>query len=111
MNTVRIRYSDPARIRDAVERYARRIKREHPEITRVCWFGSWVNGTYSPGSDVDLCIVVSEADKPPRDRIADFLPKGFPVGLDIFVYTEDELERLKTSHPSWHAAIHSGIEL
>ena len=35
----------------------------------------------------------------------------FPVGIDLFPYTEAELERLKSEHPSWYAAITSGIDL
>ena len=111
LNTVRIRYCDPEKIRQAVFDHVQWIRRSHPEIEQVIWFGSWVKGTHSPGSDVDLCIVIPQSNRSPRDRIMDYLPRGFPVGLDIFVYTQDELEKLKRTHPGWYAEIRSGVEL
>ena len=75
------------------------------------WFGSRVNGTPSPGSDVDICLVLARSDKPFRERAGDYLPVGFPVGLDLFPYTAEELDRLRLDHPSWHRAITAGVDL
>nr|WP_322822918.1 hypothetical protein [Chloroflexus sp.] len=47
----------------------------------MIWFGSWVNDLPSPGSDVDLCLIVSTADKPPRERVADFYRLDFRSAL------------------------------
>ena len=80
-------------------------------MRRIIWFGSRVNGTPTPGSDVDVCVVISGSSRPVRDRIGDYLPFGFPVGVDLFPYTEAELARLEREHPSWHAAITSGVDL
>ena len=68
-------------------------------------------GGWSPGSDVDLCIVVDRCAKASRDRASDYLPSKFPVGIDLFVYTEDELERLGKEHPSFARAIEAGVEV
>jgi hypothetical protein len=46
-----------------------------------------------------------------RDRIPDYLPVGFPVGVDLFAYTRAEFERLRDSAPTWYAIITSGREL
>ncbi len=75
------------------------------------WFGSWVTGGWSPGSDVDLCIVVDRSTKSARDRVPEYLPRTFPVGIDLFVYTEAELERLAEEHPSFARAIDAGVEV
>ena len=77
----------------------------------MIWFGSWVSGTPTPGSDVDLCIVLSESKSRVRDRIPDYLPFGFPVGLDLFPFTTEELERLKKESPGWYCAIENGVEV
>jgi len=77
----------------------------------MVWFGSRVNGVPSPGSDVDVCLVLARSDKPFRERAADYLPLGFPVGLDLFPYTVEELEQLRRDHPPWHRAITAGIDL
>ncbi|MGQ9876635.1 MAG: nucleotidyltransferase domain-containing protein [Chloroflexus sp.] len=110
-HSVFIKSIDRARIEQAVEQYVARLRLEHPEIERVIWFGSWVNGLPSPGSDVALCLIVSATDKPQRERVADFLPVGFPVGIDLFVYTREEFVRLQEVHPGWHASIIAGREL
>jgi HEPN domain-containing protein len=35
-------------------------------------------------------------------------PNGFPVGLDIFPYTREELRKMKGRRPEWYRTIHSG---
>jgi len=80
-------------------------------VRRIVWFGSRVNGIPSPGSDVDVCLVLAQSDKPFRERAVDYLPLGFPVGLDLFPYTVEELERLRREHPSWHRSIMAGVDL
>lgn len=111
MNTVVIKSIDRELIKGAVESFVAKLREEHPEVERVIWFGSWVTGLPSPGSDVDLCIILSSSDKPPRDRISDYLPVGFPVGVDLFVYTQDEYDRLQQRSHSWYKAITSGIDM
>ncbi len=111
LNSVTIKSIDPAQVRQAVSSLAADIRNRHPEVVRIIWFGSWVTGLPSPGSDVDLCLIISSSNKPPRDRISDYLPFGFPVGIDLTVYTRDEFERLPALSPGWHKAITSGIEV
>ena len=95
----------------ALRRWACQVGESRPEVRRIIWFGSRVNGIPAPGSDVDVCIVLSGSNRSVRDRVGDYLPFGFPVGIDLFPYTESELERLRDDHPSWYAAINSGIDL
>ena len=95
----------------AVADYVARLRADHPEIERVIWFGSWVTGIPLPGSDVDLCLILSSSDKTPRDRAPHYLPVGFPVGIDLFAYTRAEFERLRESSPGWYQAITSGREI
>jgi len=111
LSSVVIKSIDRQLIKRAVETYADQLQRKHPEIQRIIWFGSWVNGLPVPGSDVDLCLILSATDKPFRERIPDYLPVGFPVGVDLFPYTEDEFEQLCQNSPGWYEAIISGREL
>jgi hypothetical protein len=57
---------------------------------------------------VDLCLVLRESDRPFRERIPQFLPNGFPVGLDLFPYTVQELDRLRDESPQWYRCLMSG---
>ncbi len=111
LSSVVIKSADRVRIEQAVKNYAARLRAEHPEVERIIWFGSWVTGLPRPGSDVDLCLILSSSDKPIRERVADFLPVGFPVGIDLFIYTREEFERLKEERPGWYKVICSGREV
>lgn len=106
-----VKSNNQATVEGAVRGWAHHIAAQRPEVRRIIWFGSRVNGAPAPSSDVDVCVVISGSRRPVRDRIGDYLPFGFPVGIDLFPYTESELERLETEHPSWYAAIASGIDL
>ena len=96
------------RLERAVEELTGRLLREHPDLERVIWFGSWITGRPGPGSDVDLCLVLRESPLPFRERIPRFLPDGFPVGLDLFPYTIAELEQLRLDSPQWHRCLTGG---
>ena len=109
--SARVRYAEHETIRKAVRDYVHDLRAGHPEIRSIRWFGSWVRGDAGVGSDVDLCIIVDRSDKPRRDRTMDFLPRVFPVGIDLFVYTPAEFDALRTEHPSMRKAIDSGLEV
>ena len=111
MTSVVIKSTDPKQIEQAVQDYVARLREEYPEVQRVIWFGSWVSGHPMPGSDVDLCLILSASDKPVRERGPAYLPVGFPVGIDLVAYTQTEFEQLAERSPGWHAAIASGRDL
>ena len=106
-----IKSTDPIQIAKAVTSYVKKIKKEHPEVQKVIWFGSWVNGLPTPGSDVDICLIISSSDRPMRERVSDYLPRGFPVGIELFPYTVDEFKKLSHKSPTFYQAIVSGKDL
>ena len=109
--SVVIQFANPDRIEREVAKYAQALREEHPEVQRIIWFGSWVNGVPAPGSDVDLCLILSHSDLPFRARIPRYLPSGFPVGLDLLAYTEAELAALAENNSGWHSCIMTGKEM
>jgi predicted nucleotidyltransferase len=110
-NSVVIKSIDREGIKEAVKAYVARLRQSHPEIEQAIWFGSWINGFPAPGSDVDLCIILSASDKPRHERLPDYLPVGFPVGIDLFIYTREEFNRLRAESPGWFAEISSGVTI
>ncbi len=106
-----VKSNNEAAVERAVRRWVAGIAAQRSEVRRIVWFGSRVNGIPSPGSDVDICLVLARSDKPFRERAADFLPLGFPVGLDLFPYTLEELDQLRRDQPSWHRTITAGVDL
>lgn len=111
LNSVVIKSIDREQVNRAVANLAAQLRRSHPEIERVIWFGSWVNGEPSPGSDVDLCLILTSSEKLARERFVDYLPVGFPAGVDLFAYTREEFEELRLSSPGWYQAILAGVEI
>lgn len=58
--------------------------------------GSRARGTADEHSDIDV-LVVAESDRPEVERFKDYLPAiaACSVGVDMWVYTPDEFERLR----------------
>ena len=108
LSSVVIKSVNKEKIVEAVQAYVSRVCASHPEIEKVIWFGSWINGVPTPGSDVDLCLILSKSSKRLRDRIPDYLPVGFPVGMDLFPYTRKEFKALSTRSPDWYKTMSSG---
>lgn len=93
--TVRVFSLDRRRVREALRELVERRYRPDPNVVAVYLFGSFVRGDAVPGSDVDLLVVLARDPRPPRDRVPDYLPDGFPVGVDVVPWTLAELrERL-----------------
>lgn len=110
-SSVVVRWADPDRIGDAVREYAADLRKRRPEVSRIYWYGSWISGEATPSSDADLCVVVEADERKPRERVGEYLPVRLPVGVDLVVLTEDEMEQLADRAPSWRRAIIEGREL
>ena len=77
--------------------HARRLLAAWPDVEEIVVFGSFEKGNYAPGSDLDVFLVLSRSDKPVRERVVDFLPGRFPVPMDLFPYTREEMASLTPS--------------
>ncbi|NPV58577.1 MAG: nucleotidyltransferase domain-containing protein [Actinobacteria bacterium] len=109
---VRIRYLDREAVREALAEYVGELSAGHPELERVVLFGSFARGDEVPSSDVDLLIVLDRSELPFLDRIPVFMPSRFPVGVDVFPYTREELESMLEEGNGFVAsALAEGAEL
>ena len=98
MSSVKIFSVDVGAVRRGMDDYARKLLATYPEVEEVVVFGSFENDTYAPGSDIDVFIVLREANDSPRDRIPRFLPqKSFGVPVDVFPFTRAEMEERRDS--------------
>jgi predicted nucleotidyltransferase len=96
--SVKIFSLDRAAIREALQRHVDARYRPDPNAVAVYLFGSFARGTAVPGSDVDLLVVVERDPRPPRERIPDHLPGAFPAGVDVIVWTREEMEQRLAQH-------------
>ena len=92
--SVKITYFNREYISEALNKFVRELARKCPEVERVILFGSFARGEGVPGSDIDLLIVLKESNIPFFDRIPKYTPSRFPIGMDVFPYTEEELAQM-----------------
>ena len=86
------------RVLEELERSVRRLIEAHPEVRRVLLFGSYARGDHGLRSDADVLLVLSSSPHERYfDRIPDFLDffLDMSVPVDIFPYTEAEVERMR----------------
>jgi predicted nucleotidyltransferase len=91
LSGVVVKSVDERAVRRAMDAYAARLLAAHPEVEEVIVFGSFADGTWAPGSDLDVFVVLSRSAKSVRDRIPELLPGAFPVGVDLFPFTREEI--------------------
>jgi predicted nucleotidyltransferase len=91
LSSVVVKSVDATAIRRAADEWAARLLATRPDVEEIVVFGSFAKGTYAPGSDVDAFILLSRSDRPFRERIPEFLPDAFPVGMDLFPYTREDV--------------------
>jgi predicted nucleotidyltransferase len=74
-----------------MDEFARRLLETRREVEEVVVFGSFEDGRWAPGSDLDVFLILTSSDRPVRDRVEEYLPGPFPVGLDLFPFTRAEI--------------------
>ena len=72
----------------------------------VILFGSYARGEACEGSDVDL-MIVAESDLPRYKRSVDLYKslQPYPFGLDLVVYTPQEIEKGRKSNLSFVSTV------
>jgi len=81
--------------------YANSVQAAHklglniPTVLRVILFGSLADGTALPSSDADILIVVKNSNLRFIDRSEQYRAyfSDIGLGIDLFVYTEQEIAR------------------
>jgi predicted nucleotidyltransferase len=97
LSTVVVKSVDERAVRRAMDAYAARLFDLHPNIAEIVVFGSFERGTWAPGSDLDVLVILSSSDRPVHERVVELLPGAFPVGLDLFPFTRAELVQRRPS--------------
>ena len=101
LNSVKIKSVHRDIVINRLKEWACQIAEKHEEIVKIGYFGSYARDDYTPSSDLDVLIVVRESLKPPHKRLLDYSIDHFPVGCELFVFTEEELGRKKALNKGW----------
>jgi predicted nucleotidyltransferase len=88
-----LRWPDENEVRLAAARFAQR-EGARPGLIRLGYFGSYANGTWGVGSDLDLVAVVRESAEPFERRALSWDLAPLPVPAEILVYTSAEWDRM-----------------
>ena len=108
--SVTVIYLDREQVVENTRAAVSALASERAEIERVVLFGSMARGDAVPGSDVDLLMVLSESRFPFLDRSVEYKPKGIPVAVDVFAYTEDEIQKMtRDGHMLLKQALSEGM--
>lgn len=91
-----LRWPDAEAVEAAVRGWAVDVAARVPGVRRVGFFGSYARGDWGVGSDVDLLVILDRCDEPFERRGLRFDATGLPVPADVFVYSADEWERLRS---------------
>jgi predicted nucleotidyltransferase len=89
-----LRWPGEDEVRSAAQRLAERESRRCPELIRLGFFGSYANGTWRVGSDLDLVCVVCESKEPFGRRALSWDLHDLPVPAEILIYTSSEWNAL-----------------
>ncbi len=75
-------------------------------------FGSWARGCADAHSDIDV-IIVAPSKRPFVDRFRDYLPAilAAPTGVDLFVYTPEEFQRMNAQENPFLTSALQGARL
>lgn len=75
---------------------------KNKNVIAVVLFGSFAKGEETPGSDVDILILLKESKERFDNRIPEFIPSGIGIGVDVFPYTIEEF--LSSLNEKWGIA-------
>ncbi len=94
-NSVKVFWLDRQLAYEKTEQAAYKLGLSFPIVLRVILFGSLADGTALPSSDADILIVVKDSNLRFIDRSEQYRASFADIGLgiDLFVYTEAEIER------------------
>jgi len=88
---------------------------EKSEIAMMKVYGSWVKGTETPESDLDICFMLKKRNKNLVKEIDNIL---FDIGLNndivispVYFFKEDINKKIYEFSPFYNAVMKSGVDL
>ena len=93
LRSVKLFWLDLDEVQSRLLTAAQQLTDKHPEIQEVWLFGSVAQGRAVSGSDADLFLFLKESDVPFLERSAYYQPEFCGLGVNLFAYTQKELER------------------
>jgi hypothetical protein len=94
LNSSVLKWPDAQTVERAVREWAEAAGRARAGVQRIGYFGSYARGDWGVGSDLDLLIIVDQAEQPFARRGVEWDATGLPVPAEVLVYTQAEWQTL-----------------
>jgi len=107
-------YRDREQLIGKIRKCAQNLIKDSPPVNKIILFGSLARDDYGIYSDADLLIILKESQFSRFfDRIPEFLAyfTGSGIPVDLFPYTEEEINRMRTDNKLIKRALAEGITL
>ena len=98
LNSSILRWPNRSEVDQAVRRWLQVEAEKHPGVLRAGYFGSYANGSWGVGSDLDLVIVIDHNPGPFEKRSTAWDTTVLPVPADLLIYSEEEWIRLAATN-------------
>ena len=89
-----LKWPDAQMVDRAIRRWANEVGQHQKDVQRIGYFGSYARGNWGVGSDLDVVSIVRSSEQPFEWRAVEWDLTGFPVPVDVLVYTEKEWQSL-----------------
>jgi len=96
LNSSVLKWPSKERIISDLNKWVKTLKK-NSSILKIGYFGSYAEGNFGVGSDLDIVIIIKETKTPFIYRAKDFDTTSFCVDVDLLVYTPEEWQKLKAS--------------
>ena len=94
LNSRVLRWPDDKTVIEAARNWASVLGQQRKDILRIGYFGSYARGDWGVGSDLDLILVIDDANAPFHERALQFESPRLPVPAEMLVYSAAEWDKL-----------------
>ena len=95
-NSSVLKWPDAETVDKAARRWAAMAVQSRQDVLKIGYFGSYAQGNWGVGSDLDLIIILKSSGQPFTRRAVEWDVTQLPVPADILVYTEEEWQSSNT---------------
>jgi len=95
LNLSVFKWPSRTQVENAVRAWAAIALKEHPEMLRLGYFGSYARGDWGVGSDLDLLVVVAQTQVPFERRSLAWDLSQLPIPAELLIYSQPEWRRMQ----------------
>ncbi|MBN1847926.1 MAG: nucleotidyltransferase domain-containing protein [Deltaproteobacteria bacterium] len=98
LNSSVLKWPDLRTVDMAIRKWAKEELKKHEGVQLLGYFGSYAQGNWGVGSDLDIVAILSSSSEPFERRNLNWDLSTLPVPAELIVYTEKEWRMLKSDN-------------